>query len=370
MAYAFKSTLTVDHTQCGSSSSTSFPVLLLGTFAGVAGAPDLRVTGSGGTIQNTVSFNGQTVPADLKFTSDAAGTTLLNWEVAQYTATTGAIEVHIQITISNTVDTNIYMFFGDTTVTTYQGGSVGAAWDANFKNVYHLADGTTLSLLDSTSNAATFTNTGTTPATTGQIDGAASFNGTTQYLLNATKPTLNPDSDSFTISFWNHINTADVQVSAAFEFGNGTGIASNRIQAHVPWVDKTLYWDAGDSTGNAGRLSTDYTAYLDAWTYVSLQYNASTGLHSIYLNNSLVISNTHINSGHVALSGLIIGAGNESGINNFVKGLQDEFRVSNSARGTSWALAEYNNQKTSSNFLTVGAQTVVSSFIGWTMAFK
>ena len=49
---------------------TAFPNLIFGTY------PVLADVAHGGCITSTVTPNGQTVPADLIFTSDAAGTTL------------------------------------------------------------------------------------------------------------------------------------------------------------------------------------------------------------------------------------------------------------------------------------------------------
>ena len=84
-----------------------------------------------------------------------------------------------------------------------------------------------------------------------------------------------PSGGPITIAFWNHVLTADVQASSAFGVG-ATFTATDRIQCHCPWSDKNLYWDYGDS-GGAGRVSTDYTAFLDKWTHVVLVASGSSG---------------------------------------------------------------------------------------------
>jgi len=111
-------------------------MLFYGTYAALA-----TVLHSG-NIVNVVTVLGLSVPADLIFTSDAAGTVLLNWEVAYYNGTTGKIEVHIQVpTVSHSANTTIYMFAGNALTTTFQGGARGATWDANYSGVFHLSDG-------------------------------------------------------------------------------------------------------------------------------------------------------------------------------------------------------------------------------------
>ncbi len=62
------------------------------------------------------------------------------------------------------------MNYGNTSVTTYQGGSVGAAYPSPYKGVWHMSDGTTLSLLDSTANGNNGTGSSVT-AQAGMLDG-------------------------------------------------------------------------------------------------------------------------------------------------------------------------------------------------------
>ena len=63
----------------------AFPNLISGTYAGMAD------TGHGGYVTHTTTLNGRTVPADLIFTSDSAGSTLLSWEIESWSNATGAI---------------------------------------------------------------------------------------------------------------------------------------------------------------------------------------------------------------------------------------------------------------------------------------
>ena len=85
--------------------------------------------------------------------------TLLNWEIAAYSASTGQIEIWVQIpTLSSSANTTIYMWYNNSSVSTYQ-CTATSTWDSNYEAVYHFGTSSSLSLHDSTSNGYTLTNT-------------------------------------------------------------------------------------------------------------------------------------------------------------------------------------------------------------------
>src|ERR1700676_541903 len=141
MPYTAHSSLAIDHTKAGASDSANFPVLVSGVYAFLA------TVAHGGMVTSASGY-------DIVFTSDALGATLLNWEIDSYDPVTGTVNFWVKIpTLSHTVDTVIYMWYGNAAITTFQGGAAGVFWDSNFNPVYHFKDGTTLSAADSTSHA-------------------------------------------------------------------------------------------------------------------------------------------------------------------------------------------------------------------------
>jgi hypothetical protein len=49
------------------------------------------------------------------------------WEIENYNSTTGAATIWVRVpTLSHTADTVIYMFFGNSGISSFQGGSAGA----------------------------------------------------------------------------------------------------------------------------------------------------------------------------------------------------------------------------------------------------
>src|SRR5579872_5586228 len=158
MAYAYKRTITVDHTKCGSSDSSNFAVLVKLDSSNCG--TTMKTVGNGGHIQNTITQSGGsavTSPADAIFTSDAAGTTQIPYETDYYDGTNGVWWVWVKVaTLSHSSDTVFYLYYDDATVTTQQNtGSYSPSnvWDSNYSAVWHLPNGSSLNATDSTSNA-------------------------------------------------------------------------------------------------------------------------------------------------------------------------------------------------------------------------
>lgn len=131
-----------------------------------------------------------------------------------------------------------------------------------------------------------------------------------------------PTGGPVTVAFWNNVTTAQVRNSSAFNVGDMN--TPNRFHAHAPWSDSNLYWDYGD-LGTNGRISTNYTAYLNKWTHVAL-VSAGVGgnFRAIYLDGVLVTSQASSDGPQVALTGVSIGRWSAAGDH---QGLIDDFRI-------------------------------------------
>ena len=166
--YANQRTITISHSKVPNTDQTNFPVLISGTYSYLA------TTSNSGNVTNSNGY-------DIIFTSDAAGTIPLSYERESYNSTTGAVIFWVNVpTLSHTTDTVIYMFYGNSSVTTDQTSATGV-WDSGYKGVWHLPNGTSLSANDSTSNG----NNGvisSPSAAPGEIGGGASFNGTSDNI--------------------------------------------------------------------------------------------------------------------------------------------------------------------------------------------
>jgi YD repeat-containing protein len=333
--YGYQRALTISHTQVANSDQMNFPVLISGTYSYLA------TTSNGGDVNSSNGY-------DIIFTSDSTGLNTLPFELETYNPTTGTVSYWVKVPVlSHTTDTVIYMFYGNSAVTTDQSNKTGV-WDTNYKGVWHLGNGSTVSGNDSTTNGYSLANNNSVAATTGVISGAASFNGTSNYLSNSSLSIAS--GSAITVSYWNYVASAN----AGSAFTIGASDNPNRIQANDPWSDSNLYWDYGSWSGG-GRVSTSYSGYLNSWAYTVLEFDPTTDTHAIYLNGTLVASTVNSNSPTSTQTGIDIGAWPTGA---YEHGNIDEFRVSTIVRSGDWIATEYNNQNGPSAFCSFGAPNV------------
>jgi len=187
-AYAYKATITVPHTQVsGSSNLPSF------TVCGKLSDTSFKPSGGGGQIQHSVTVNGQVVPADLIFATDTSGAVSMNWEIISWDQSGGNVYYcSLVSSLSYTSDNLFYVFYGNSATTTFQGGSVGSAWDSNTVFVAHLAN--ISALVDSSVSGNVLTNYSATQITTAPYGNGIGLNGSSQYVSVADSVSLKPAS--------------------------------------------------------------------------------------------------------------------------------------------------------------------------------
>ena len=310
----------------------------------------LATVGNGGDIQNTVNQSGgsytSTIPADLIFTSDAAcSTPLAGWEFESYNSATGAVNVWINIgTLSHSNTSVIYMCYGNAAVTTQQ-MTTTATWDANYKVVYHLPNGSSLNANDSSINAVNGTNLGCS-AGTGQIDGALSCDGGNGHQVN----TANNPYSSATFS------SNGLTLSAWVNPGGTPGVPSSQIVS----LEGAYVIDVNSSSklgfeinGSGSDIISSGSVPNSTWTYI-VGTADSLGNLKMYINGSPdnTGSQTYYNLDSLTRPYAIGGHSVLANYNFF--GIIDETRISNTVRSADQILAEYNNQSSPNTFYTVG----------------
>jgi hypothetical protein len=90
-----------------------------------------------------------------------------------------------------------------------------------------------------------------------------------------------------TVEFWQLVRSSDVRNSTAFMIGESDN-TRNRFQAHAPWSDRRLYWDYGN-VDDRGRISIDYSRWLDRWAHVALVSNG-VDFKAVYIDGELIAS--------------------------------------------------------------------------------
>ena len=336
--YAYERAITIDHTKVANSDQDNFPFLFSTT------DPTFATTTNGGHVTSPDGY-------DIIFSSDPSGTTKLDHEIEEYNPGTGQLVAWVRIPdLSHTSDTTIYMFYGNPAVTTSQQNVVGV-WDAYYKGVWHLPNGTTLSANDSTANGNNGTLIESPTATSGQIDGAAAFNGSDQAIDVGNSASLDVDG-TFTISAWIYptngtarngiFSTRSTNAAGSWQLEEGNSDGYNN-SISVTGVDTYMA-----STGTN-------SVTLNAWNYVVAVKSAGSA-PTIYVNGveqPLAVS-TPSYSVSDNTADKYIGEGTSA--NQFFPGSLDEVRFSATDRSADWIATDYNNQSSPSTFYTLSAE--------------
>src|SRR3989338_1440853 len=344
-AFSYYKSITL--AEAGTAAPTDWPLTIALGYGPQAADADLKTVANGGYVQNSSGY-------DIRPYSDSAITTALTFELVNYDGVNGKLEMYVKIpTLSASTDTVIYLAFGDSGIST--DGSSTATWDSSFKGVWHLPDGTTLGALDSTSNNNDGTIT-TPTATTGQIDGGASFNGTSD-IITAGSATSLDDLGPLTFSAWIRPNgMGEAGGGVVMGKSNGTGdLRFNFAGTNALSLGKDY------ATTDLKRTTSNSTVTMSAWNYVVVTWDGSATATNIliYVNGAETAYQTTTNGVGAIQSdaALNFNIGNLSGLFHTFDGVIDEVKVSNVARSASWITADYNAQKASSTFISWGART-------------
>lgn len=341
--FGYSNSITINHTLVGSSTSTNFPMLFSGTYAYLA------TVANGGELQSASGW-------DIMFTSDAAGNNRLNYELESYTATSGNIQAWVQIpSLSNTADTVIYIWYGKACLSSQANPT--AVWDSNYISVWHMTNGSVLSVADSTSNSITGTihgQAGNNMAAAGFIDGGGIFApASSQYLMT---PSLGTPAQSVTVTAWVKPNAAGGVVFDEDGAGalNG-GWHETQIEVETTNIMKSCMWKGSLVCVASAAASITY----GNWYYMGMTYNQPTTTLTGYLNGAVTAS-TVATKQYPNTGVLFYAVGGTDSTNGgdgaYFSGSIDEVRISKIARSADWNHAEFNNQNSPATFYTIGSQ--------------
>ncbi|MDO8335549.1 MAG: DUF2341 domain-containing protein, partial [Candidatus Saccharibacteria bacterium] len=258
-------------------------------------------------------------------------------------------------TVATAADTDIYIYYGKSDAT--DGQDAINVWDANFKGVWHLPDGTTLTAYDSTTNVNHGSISGATAQSAGKVNGAANLDGVNDYINVGTNLDFG-DNATYTISAWVYLTT--LQDSA--------GVVSklNSLRNGGPYV----YVNIIDSTGllstfinGSWRTSSSTGIEINNWYRVVYKYDGSS--INWFVNDTSYGSYTTSYTDASVDTSVFIGNWSTND-NKSVKGRIDEVRISSTARPAEWMKFEYYNMNEADNELSLASQEAVSFFNqGW-----
>ncbi|MBN8696291.1 MAG: DUF2341 domain-containing protein [Bacteroidetes bacterium] len=354
--YKYRKRITFDPARVsGPSDLTNFPAMIK-----IASDNDLRVTGSGGYVENANGY-------DIIFTADD-GVTQLNHQLEKYVSTTGALTVWVKIpTLSTSINTYIYMYYGNSAIVTDQSNT--AVWN-NYHGVWHLENN---SFADNSGNGYTLTNNSTTNQSPAFINDGRANAGTNWLEVANTFPNI---TTSYSMSGWIYTtNNAkagqrvfcdDVNNTGGYALSlgdGGTGMLRFYSRSSNPVI----------LDGPANQIANN------TWYYVVAVADITNGRKTIYVNGVQAATATFTNAWGTDAGNCSIGGETASGETaNRLQGRIDEVRVAKSALSADWVATEYANQNSPTTFYSIsahpnvwlGGTTVWSTGSNWSYGAK
>lgn len=328
VTYRWTRTVTVASGQVPSP-QTDFPTLFSFTHA------DFKSTGSGGKCRADGN--------DLNIYSDAALTAIVKTETERYVAATGeSIKWGKWSSIS---DGSVrYYGFGDPS----QSSSLDDATNVWSGAIYHLWDGTTLSVVDSM-NAHNGTNH-SAGAGVGKIDGAATFSTSSFSVATFDAGT------SRTYSFW--INASSLPSSGNFvtAIGKRHTDPNSEMSVYIGSAGKALFLTFDSTQHTLISLTGNTGISTGTWTHIAATYDGTTG--KLYFNGDP--DGTQSSSGTMFQNTDDYYFGEEgASTGRYLIGSLDEIHIVSTIRSADWIKIEYNNQSAPGTFLTLASSTQI-----------
>ncbi len=337
--YAYKSSVTFT----GAVGSTQTGITLLFSFNDAK----MKVVGSGGQIQNLCArvYTGVTynVPCDFIFTDDPTGTAVTGgytWgfdgDYSSTTTTTG----HGWVNIPSYTTSGIIplVFIGNSAITTYQGGAIGAEFDSNTLGRWHFPNGSSIAVADFSVNNLATTLGNATSAGAGKIDGAAVF---VSPATASTKVANNAgfNATSFTVSVW--LNTSGGPDSIFLmrdDFASSRGFY-------------LVYHNAGGGTIEAdiippspAQVFSSATVGDGLWHHIVMTASLSGGTTTLTLYIDSVSQGTASKAASMPSITQILEMGNSDILGFPYTGSLDEVAFETTNRSSNWVATAYANQ--------------------------
>ena len=264
---------------------------------------------------------------DLRFT-ESDSTTLLNYEIEKWN-TNGESFVWVQIP-ELTHNGSIWAYWGRSGAVQPAYATNGAAWDSNFRGVWHLSDTNSVGKLpDSTGNPNDGTNFDTVNVENQVIGDAQLFTG--DYIDCGTDPSLDLTT-ALTVSAWGYFENND---NAGFVYaGGGWNTAGYGLHAFGGGLLAEFRGGGTASTANNPKPTEDQ------WTHVTATWDNIGQTIRVYYNGVQQANTAARTAVNAIGTNFKIGKANSG---NF-DGMIDEVRAEAVSRSSNWVWACYQNQ--------------------------
>ncbi|MDX2050934.1 MAG: C25 family cysteine peptidase [Polyangiaceae bacterium] len=371
--FGFRKSITIDRTKVGVSGTSATTISNYPLLVSITTDTDLETVANGGDVTSSSGYDIVFRALDTT-TCNGASACTLSHELVTYTATTGELIAWVRLPKVNTIsagsDTVIYMYYGDSSITTSTARKTDV-W-TNYAAVWHLDEATvdnpsTSTMYDSSSNAYNGTATGmnTITSVTGKSHKALDFDNdddrvnTSNFLSGAT---------ALTAEAW--VNSTEDYGETRVVAKTNTDTASSTNFVFSMTIENTLGVFEGVVThfGTGGAAPTKQTcAYSfqnNGWRHVVARWDGSTV--KIYVNGALQSSEAGCNyakTGTLNTTTTPVTIGGAYGINTSTAFYKiDEVRLSTIDRDADYIKTTYNNQNNVATFYTKGAEAAAPLF--------
>jgi len=263
---------------------------------------------------------------DLRFT-DGSETNELNHEIETWD-TNGFSYVWVQVPVL-TNHARIWAFWGRESQSAPPCRTNGATWDSTFRGVWHLAEGSSGSNLDSTAYWNHGARSGNV-ASPGIAAGAQEFNGSSAYINCGNAASLQITTN-LTLSIWIKPDTIAGERGLASKWGSswcwvighdGTDLGRNALYFNG--------WKVGNTVCSVG-----------AWNHLAVTYSDQLDLMQFYYNGAPDGSAAQTQNPGTSAN-LEIGR-RQNGGGSYFDGVIDEVRVEAATRSSNWIWACWMN---------------------------
>jgi hypothetical protein len=338
-AWLYRQKITIDHTKVPSD-QTDFPIYL-------------NLNNLPSTFHTNVN---QTDARDIRITK-LDGTTELAREIVYYNSSTDTGEVYLKYTgtLSSTVDTDIFVYYGNAaasdyaTTDTYGRNNV---W-TGYEGTYHMNENAqntcgTDDVCDSSGTGNDLASQGTAGFTTSSKIGAAAtlYDGTDDYFEDAT--TWFNSMTAYTMEGWFSADTLNGTDANQYPIMFNLGGESLYPRMHIRGDGALrLQQKVNGLTFNVSTAAGVVTAAT--WYHIAVTFDTS-NLVLIFVNGA------QVGSGQLPAGTMDVGStgtfkiGHDNNLSLFFLGKADEYRVSATNNSPDYITAQYNNQNSPSTF--------------------
>jgi hypothetical protein len=306
----------------------------------------LKSISNGGDVTNSNGYD--IVPSS----TACASPTPLPFELIDYSPSSGLVVIWAKLATVN-VSTTFYLCFGNSSISTFQGGPSSAVWDSNYMGVWHMGKGSAYtSVTDSTGNANNSSSVTSVTATNSQPYGGGIFVLASGISI--------PDSSSLalttavTMEAW--MNASSTISTAYCGYVGKGGLGSSPYGAYEWYQDNSTQDTFGFVGSGVTQYGADYAFSGSPWTGALHHYaltEAISGTVYGYIDGitsgSQGFSTSAPGTNLIATSlPFTIGTAPDS-CNSTIS----EVRVSNVQRSANWLLTQVNNQTAPTTFMTM-----------------